>query len=143
MANFNMTRTRIATCLWFDHGQAHEAAEFYATIFPDSHVNAPLQSPSDYPAGKQGDELTVEFTVLGMPFVGLNGGPHFKFNEAISFQVYTDTQEETDRYWNAIVQNGGQEAPSGWGKGKIGFFSQNVPRAPLHPIADPPHAGAQ
>ena len=94
-------------------------------------------SPSDYPGGKQGNELTVEFTVLGMPFVGLNGGPQFKFNEAISFQVYTDSQEETDRYWNAIVRNGGQESPCGWCKDKFGLSWQIVPRALLAPSPIP------
>ena len=84
-----MTRKKMATCLWFDRGQAHEAAEFYTAIFPDSHVDARHAAPADYPAGEQGDELTVEFTVLGMPFLGLNAGPAFKFNEAVSFQVYT------------------------------------------------------
>jgi predicted 3-demethylubiquinone-9 3-methyltransferase (glyoxalase superfamily) len=136
-------KKRIQTCLWFDHGQAREAAEFYASIFPDSRVEAAHAAASDYPDGKQGDELTVEFTVLGMPFVGLNGGPYFKFNEAVSFQVYTEDQEETDRYWNAIVGNGGSEAPCGWCKDKFGLSWQIVPCLLLEAMADPDQQAAK
>jgi predicted 3-demethylubiquinone-9 3-methyltransferase (glyoxalase superfamily) len=137
-----MVQNRIAACLWFD-GRAREAAEFYAATFPDSYVNAGLLAPTDYPAGKQGDELTVEFTVLGMPFLGLNGGSNFKFNEAISFQVYTDSQEETDRYWNAIVGNGGQESQCGWCKDKFGLSWQITPRALMNAMTDPDGAAAK
>jgi predicted 3-demethylubiquinone-9 3-methyltransferase (glyoxalase superfamily) len=143
MAKVDTTHKKIAPCLWFGHGQAQEAAKFYAATFPDSHVNARLLSPTDYPDGQQGDELTVEFTVLGMPFLGLNGGPMFKFNEAVSFQVYTDSQEETDRYWNAIVENGGQESQCGWCKDKFGLSWQITPRALMTAIADPDRAAAK
>lgn len=128
--------TRIAPCLWFD-GDAEEAATFYAATFPDSRITAVTQAPGDYPAGKQGDALTVEFTVCGMAFVGLNGGPHVKPNEALSFQVYTETQDETDRYWNAIVGNGGQESECGWCKDRWGFSWQIAPRVLIEAIGSP------
>jgi predicted 3-demethylubiquinone-9 3-methyltransferase (glyoxalase superfamily) len=138
-----MTRNKIAACLWFGPGQAHEAAAFYAATFPDSHVVSRHLSPADYPDGKQGEELLVEFTVMGMPFLGLNGGPAFKFNEAVSFQVYTDSQEETDRYWNAIVGNGGQGSQCGWCKDKFGLSWQITPRALMDAMADPDRAAAK
>ncbi|HZU50662.1 MAG TPA: VOC family protein [Sphingomicrobium sp.] len=126
---------KIAACLWFN-GQAEEAANFYASVFPDSSVKAVHRAPGDYPAGKAGDILTVEFTVLGMNFLGLNGGPQFKFDEAVSFQVYTENQEETDRYWNAITGNGGEEVACGWCKDRFGLSWQVTPRRLMELIAD-------
>jgi 2-polyprenyl-6-hydroxyphenyl methylase/3-demethylubiquinone-9 3-methyltransferase len=130
---------KIAPCLWFDR-QAEEAANFYASVFPDSRVKAVHRAPGDYPSGKQGDVLTVEFTVLGMDFLGLNGGPQFKFDEAISFQVYTDDQEETDRYWNAIVSNGGHESACGWCKDRFGLSWQITPRRLMELMSQKDHA---
>ena len=117
-------------CLWYDGG-AVDAANFYARTFPDSAVGTIFRAPGDYPDGKQGDVLTVEFTVAGIPCLGLNGGPHFKHNEAFSFQIATDDQAETDRLWNAIVGNGGQESECGWCKDKWGFSWQITPRVLL------------
>jgi predicted 3-demethylubiquinone-9 3-methyltransferase (glyoxalase superfamily) len=114
-------------CLWFDR-DAEEAARFYARTFPDSTVGAVHRAPSDFPSGKAGDVLTVEFTVCGVPCLGLNGGPAFKHSEAFSFQIATDDQAETDRYWNAIVGNGGAESACGWCKDKWGLSWQITPR---------------
>ena len=129
-------------CLWYD-GAALEAATFYASTFPDSAVGAVHRAPGDYPSGKQGDVLTVEFTVMGIPCLGLNGGPVFQHNEAFSFQVATDDQAETDRLWNAIVGNGGQESECGWCKDKWGLSWQITPRALTDAITDADPAAAK
>ena len=117
-------------CLWYDH-DAEEAARFYAETFPNSSVGAIVLAPGDYPSGKAGDVITVDFTVLGIPCIGLNGGPVFQHNESFSFQVATEDQEETDRYWNAIVNNGGQESECGQCKDKWGVSWQIIPKALL------------
>ena len=129
-------------CLWFD-GTAEEAARFYAETFPDSAVKAVHRAPGDYPSGKQGDVLTVEFTVMGIPCLGLNGGPAFKHSEAFSFQVATDDQAETDRLWNAIVGNGGAESACGWCKDKWGLNWQITPIALTKGVTDPDPAVAK
>ena len=139
-------RTRVNSkntiCLWYE-GTALDAANFYAETFPDSAVGAVLRAPGDYPAGKQGDVLTVEFTVMGIPCLGLNGGPVFKHNEAFSFLVATDDQAETDRLWSAIVGNGGQESECGWCKDRWGLSWQITPRALMAAITDPDRAAAK
>jgi 2-polyprenyl-6-hydroxyphenyl methylase/3-demethylubiquinone-9 3-methyltransferase len=129
-------------CLWFD-GTALEAAQFYAATFPDSAVGKVVRAPGDYPAGKQGDVLTVEFTVMGIPCLGLNGGPGVNHSIAFSFQVATDDQAETDRLWNAIVNNGGEESECGWCKDKWGLSWQITPRVLSEAIADPDPAAAR
>jgi predicted 3-demethylubiquinone-9 3-methyltransferase (glyoxalase superfamily) len=129
-------------CLWYDH-DAEAAARFYAQTFPDSSVGAVHRAPGDFPGGKKGDALTVDFTVLGIPCVGLNGGPAFKQSEAFSFQVATETQAETDRYWNAIVGNGGEESMCGWCKDKWGLSWQITPIALTQAISDPDPAAAK
>ena len=129
-------------CLWYDR-DALEAATFYARTFPDSSVDAVHHAPSDFPSGKEGDILTVEFTVLGIPCIGLNGGDAFKHSEAFSFQVATDDQEETDRYWNAIVGNGGEESVCGWCKDKWGLSWQISPRVLTDAVAGPDKAAAK
>ena len=118
---------KIQPCLWFDRN-AEEAARFYAATFPHTRIDATHRAPGDYPSGKQGDVLTVEMTILGMPFLLLNGGPQFSFDEAVSFQVATDDQAETDRYWNAIVGNGGKESACGWCKDRFGLSWQITPK---------------
>ncbi len=129
-------------CLWFD-GTALDAARFYAATFPDSEIKAVHHAPGDYPSGKEGEVLTVEFTVMGIPCLGLNGGPAFRHSEAFSFQVATDDQQETDRLWHAIVDNGGQESACGWCKDKWGLSWQITPRALSEAIADPDRAAAK
>ena len=129
-------------CLWYD-GTALDAAHFYAATFSDSVVGAVHRAPADYPSGRQGDVLTVEFTVMGIPCLGLNGGSGVQHNEAFSFQVATDDQAETDRLWNAIIGNGGQASACGWCKDKWGLSWQITPRALMAAIADPDRAVAK
>jgi predicted 3-demethylubiquinone-9 3-methyltransferase (glyoxalase superfamily) len=129
-------------CLWYDH-DAEGAARFYSEVFPDSRVVAVHYAPGDYPSGKEGNVLTVEFTVLGVPCLGLNGGPGITHNEAFSFQVATEDQEETDRYWNAIVGNGGQESECGWCKDKWGISWQITPIALIKAYTSPDRAAAK
>ena len=129
-------------CLWYGH-DAEDAARFYAKTFPDSAVGAVMRAPGDFPSGKKGDVLTVEFTVAGIPCVGLNGGSAFKHSEAFSFQIATDDQAETDRLWNAIVSNGGQESACGWCKDKWGLSWQITPRALTAAVTDPDPAAAK
>ena len=126
--------SRNTICLWYERN-AEEAAQFYAKTFPDSSVGAVHRSPSDYPDGKAGDVLTVEFIVAGLPCIGLNGGPQFKHSEAFSFQIATDDQAETDRYWNAIIGNGGQASHCGWCKDKWGISWQITPRVLTNAMA--------
>ena len=129
-------------CLWYER-DAVDAANFYAKTFPDSAVGAVMRAPGDFPDGKLGDVLTVEFTVAGIPCIGLNGGPHFKHSEAFSFQIATDDQAETDRLWNAVVGNGGQENDCGWCKDRWGLSWQITPRALIAAITDPDRAAAK
>jgi len=137
-----MNPAKNTICLWFDR-EAEDAARFYAKTFPDSSVGAIHRAPGDYPSGKTGDVLTVEFTVLGIPCLGLNGGPEFEHSEAFSFQIATVDQAETDRYWNAIVGNDGQESACGWCKDKWGLSWQITPIALTQAITDPDRAAAK
>jgi 2-polyprenyl-6-hydroxyphenyl methylase/3-demethylubiquinone-9 3-methyltransferase len=129
-------------CLWYN-GDAEEAARFYARTFPNSSVDAVHRSPGDYPSGKEGDVITVNFTVMGIPCLGLNGGPAFKHSEAFSFQVATADQAETDRYWNAIIENGGAPSQCGWCRDRWGLSWQITPAALMAAIADPDRAAAK
>ena len=136
------TPAKNTICLWYDR-DAEAAARFYASIFPDSAVHAVHRAPGDFPSGKQGDVITVDFTVLGIPCIGLNGGPAFPQTEAFSFQVATVDQAETDRYWNAIVRNGGQESACGWCKDRWGVSWQITPVVLIQAITDPDPAAAK
>jgi 2-polyprenyl-6-hydroxyphenyl methylase/3-demethylubiquinone-9 3-methyltransferase len=137
-----MKRAKNTVFLWYDGG-AEEAANFYAKTFPDSSVGASHRAPGDFPAGKKGDVLMVEFTVMGIPCTGMNGGPNMKHNEAFSFSVLTGDQAETDRYWNAIVGNGGQESNCGWCKDKWGISWQITPRVLIEAVTDTDRAAAK
>jgi predicted 3-demethylubiquinone-9 3-methyltransferase (glyoxalase superfamily) len=135
-------QAKVTICLWYD-GDAEEAAQFYAKTFPDSSIGAVFRAPGDYPDGKAGDVLTVEFTVMGIPCLGLNGGPAFRHNESFSFQVATADQAETDRYWNAIVGNGGEESECGWCRDKWGLSWQITPIALTEAVTDPDPVAAK
>lgn len=136
------TTAKNTVCLWYDR-DAEEAANFYARTFPDSSVERTDRAPADYPSGKEGDVIVVHFTVMGIPCMGLNGGPEFKHSEAFSFQVSTKDQQETDRYWNAIVGNGGEESVCGWCKDRWGVSWQITPAILMESLADPDRAAAK
>jgi predicted 3-demethylubiquinone-9 3-methyltransferase (glyoxalase superfamily) len=134
---------KMVTVLWYDNNEARNAAEFYARTFPDSRVGKGLASATETPSGPQGQEIIVDFTVCGQAFAGLNGGPNFKPNEAVSFQIFTEDQAETDRLWNAVVDNGGEESQCGWCKDKWGFSWQITPRALMDAISSSDRAAAK
>ena len=138
-----MTQSKMTTVLWFDVGEARKAAEFYARTFPDSHVEPSITSPIDTPSGPEGQELLVPFTLLGQSFSGLAGGPNFKPNQSVSFMVLTDDQAETDRLWNAIVGNGGEESECGWCKDRWGFSWQITPRVLIDAVSSSDKAAAK
>jgi 2-polyprenyl-6-hydroxyphenyl methylase/3-demethylubiquinone-9 3-methyltransferase len=133
----------MTTCLWYDKKDALDAAKFYAKTFPNSRVTSVFKSPTDYPNGKAGDVLTVSFTLMGQSFLGLNGGSGLPFTDAVSFQVFTKDQKETDRYWNAITKNGGKEVACGWCKDKFGLSWQIIPRALMEGMGDKDKAAAK
>ena len=133
---------KITPCLWYD-GKAEEAANFYVTLFPDSHVDNIVHAPADTPSGPEGYPMVVEFTLAGQPYIGLNGGPQFHFNEAISFQVRTEDQAETDRLWDALIANGGEESVCGWLKDRWGMSWQITPQRLLDLMADSDHGRAK
>jgi predicted 3-demethylubiquinone-9 3-methyltransferase (glyoxalase superfamily) len=134
--------TKLTPNLWFD-GQAEEAARFYERVLPDSHVDKVHRSPADYPSGRAGDVITVDFTVLGQPFVGINGGPDFRFNEAVSFAIDCEDQAEVDRYWEALAEGGGEHGPCGWLKDRFGLSWQVVPRRLNELVESPDREGAK
>ena len=136
------TPAKNTICLWYN-GDAEEAAQFYAATFPDSSVDAVHRAPGDFPSGKEGDVLTVEFTVMGIPCLGLNGGPAFRHSQAFSFQVATVDQAETDRYWSAIIENGGEENACGWCRDKWGLYWQITPIVLTRAVTDPDPAVAK
>jgi predicted 3-demethylubiquinone-9 3-methyltransferase (glyoxalase superfamily) len=138
-----MALSKMVTVLWYDNNEARNAAEFYARTFPDSSVSDTWNSPTETPSGPAGQEIIVNFTVCGQPFAGLNGGPNFKPNEAVSFQIFTDDQAETDRLWNAIVDHGGEESMCGWCKDKWGFSWQITPRALIEAVSSSDRAAAK